>query len=226
MKIAMVSPYDLDHPGGVQDQARSLVTWLRDEGHDAWLVAPGTAGGPAGSKYLGETTKVRANRSVARVRLSPGTSAAVAEGIAGADVVHIHEPFVPAVALAALRVPGVRRIGHGIQAASDTALLNQVARAEVALECCPTSNVILGAIPTYETHPLPDLVQAGVKVTINTDNPVRFNTNISREYELAGRLGLTAEDLARASGNAIDFAFTSEDRKRILREPANTERGS
>jgi len=111
MKIAMVSPYALDHPGGVQDQARSLVIWLRDEGHDAWLVAPGSSGGPDGTKYLGQTTGVRTNRSVAPIRLSRGTSAAVTEAVAGADVVHIHEPFVPAVSVAGLRVPGVAKVG-------------------------------------------------------------------------------------------------------------------
>ena len=107
----MVSPYALDEPGGVQDQARRLVKWLRAAGHDAWLVAPGASGGPDGTVYLGETRRVRTNRSVAPVRLSPGTAAAVAAAVAGADVVHIHEPFVPAVSLGALRVPAIPKVG-------------------------------------------------------------------------------------------------------------------
>lgn len=111
MKIAMVSPYALDEPGGVQDQARSLVRWMREAGHESWLVAPGVSGGPTGTIYLGTTTKVRANRSVAPVRLSPGTSAAVTEAITHADVVHIHEPFVPMVSVAALRVKGIPKVG-------------------------------------------------------------------------------------------------------------------
>lgn len=107
----MVSPYSLDHPGGVQGQARLLVEWLQEGGHDAWLVAPGESGGPEGTVYLGDTVRVRTNRSVAPIRLAPGTAAAVELAVAGADVVHIHEPFVPAVSLAALRGSGMPRVG-------------------------------------------------------------------------------------------------------------------
>lgn len=107
----MVSPYALDRHGGVQIQAGLLVEQLRVAGHDAWLVAPGTAGGPQGTVYLGETLNVRANRSVAPIRLARGTKEAVAEAVAGADVVHIHEPFMPAVSLGALRVEGPAKVG-------------------------------------------------------------------------------------------------------------------
>ncbi|MBT8194637.1 MAG: glycosyltransferase family 4 protein [Acidimicrobiia bacterium] len=111
MRIAIVSPYALDRPGGVQGQARYHVEWLRAEDQDAWLVAPGTSGGPDGTIYLGGTTGVRTNRSVAPIRLAPGTAAAVGAAVAGADVIHIHEPFVPAVSLGALRTPGIPKIG-------------------------------------------------------------------------------------------------------------------
>ncbi len=111
MRIAMVSPYSLDHPGGVQGQAKYLVEWLRAENQEAWLVAPGDTGGPEGTIYLGQTKAVRTNRSVAQIRLAPGTAAAVAEAVAGADVIHIHEPFVPAVSLGALRTPGIPKVG-------------------------------------------------------------------------------------------------------------------
>ncbi|MGI9648082.1 MAG: glycosyltransferase family 4 protein [Acidimicrobiia bacterium] len=111
MRIAMVSPYSLDHPGGVQGQAGLLVEWLQEAGEDAWLVAPGESGGPDGTVYLGGSTRVRTNRSVAPIRLAPGTTAAVADAVAGADVVHIHEPFVPAVSVGALRIRSVPRVG-------------------------------------------------------------------------------------------------------------------
>ena len=107
----MVSPYSLDHPGGVQGQARLLVEWMQQAGLEAWLVAPGESGGPAGTVYLGDTLRVRTNRSVAPIRLAPGTTAAVRQAVAGADVVHVHEPFVPAVSLAALRASGPPRVG-------------------------------------------------------------------------------------------------------------------
>lgn len=107
----MVSPYSLDHPGGVQAQAIALTEWLGESGHDAYLVAPGSSGGPPGTVHLGDTVGVRTNRSVAPIRVARGTGRAVAEAIAGADVVHIHEPFVPAVSTGALRVPGVPKVG-------------------------------------------------------------------------------------------------------------------
>lgn len=107
----MVSPYAMDRPGGVQDQAGSLVSWLRDAGHDAWLIAPGHTGGPEGTAYLGDTVGVRTNRSVAPVRLARGTAEAVAEAAVGADLLHIHEPFVPAVSIAALRIDWLPRVG-------------------------------------------------------------------------------------------------------------------
>ncbi len=129
--------------------------------------------------------------------------------------------FSTANLAAALQVPGVRRIGHGIKAATDEALLDQVAQARVALECCLTSNVILGAVESYETHPLPELVAASLPITINTDNPVHFATDISQEYERAKRLGLTMQELAGATRTAIDHAFTSEHRRRRLLDRLN-----
>ncbi len=102
MRIAVVSPYGLDHPGGVQDQASRLVEWLQAEGHDAWLVAPGE-GGPPGTRRVGGSIRVPANRSRAPVALAPGAGRRAVAAVAGADVVHLHEPFMPMVSLAVLR---------------------------------------------------------------------------------------------------------------------------
>lgn len=107
----MVSPYSLDHPGGVQGQAIALTEWLREEGHDAYLIAPGERGGPPGTVHLGGTVGVRTNRSVAPIRVARGTGRAVTEAVAGADVVHIHEPFVPAVSTGALQIAGIPKVG-------------------------------------------------------------------------------------------------------------------
>jgi len=110
VKIAMVCPYAVDRPGGVQLQAIQLVEWLRAAGHQAWLVAPGKSGGPEGTILLGSSLRVRANRSVAPIRLAPGVRREVVRGLRGADVVHIHEPLVPMVGLGATigtRIPSV-----------------------------------------------------------------------------------------------------------------------
>ena len=152
---------------------------------------------------------------------SPMTPLAERLALAGLGVtVHAGE-FSPANLLAALELPGVTRIGHGIHAASNPRLLEQVSRAGVALECCITSNVLLGAVDTLESHPLKYLVESGIPVTINTDNPVRFRTNIRREYELASTVGLTSADIAAATHTAIAFAFTSDQRRRDLLATVN-----
>lgn len=102
MRVAVVSPYALDRPGGVQDQALKLAMWLQGRGHEAWVVAPGTTG-PAGSRLVGRTTDVPANRSSAPIALGRGAAARTREALAGADVVHVHEPFMPVVSVAAVR---------------------------------------------------------------------------------------------------------------------------
>jgi len=101
MKVALVCPYDLGAVGGVQGQVTSLVEWLREAGHEAWAVAPGT-GGPSGTQHLGPVVAVPANRSRAPITLHPAALRRVREAVAGADVIHVHEPLVPVVGPAAL----------------------------------------------------------------------------------------------------------------------------
>ena len=102
MRIAVVSPYDLGRPGGVQDQTTRLVGWLGQAGHDATLIGPGVEG-PEGAVLLGATTVIPANRSRAPIKLDPRIAATVRQALEGFDVVHVHEPFVPVVSIAALR---------------------------------------------------------------------------------------------------------------------------
>ena len=71
MRVGLVSPYDLGRPGGVQDQVIRLSGWLREAGHEAVIVGPGTEG-PDGAILLGSTTVVPANRAKTPIRLSPG----------------------------------------------------------------------------------------------------------------------------------------------------------
>jgi len=93
MKIAIVCPYSIDEPGGVQQQAAGLVDGLRAAGHQAWLVAPGTAG-PLEARLLGRSIRVRANGSVAPIALHPGTVGRTRRAVQDADVVHVHEPLL------------------------------------------------------------------------------------------------------------------------------------
>lgn len=103
MRIAVVSPYALDVPGGVQQQVMGLVERLRYGGDDAFAVAPAAGEGP-NRIDVGRWVSVRTNRSTAPVALSPTVAGRVAKALSPADVVHVHEPFVPLVGWAALAV--------------------------------------------------------------------------------------------------------------------------
>jgi len=103
MKVAVVSPYAFDAHGGVQDQVARIVAWLARRGHQAWAVAPGS-GGPDGTRHVGGFVSWPANRSRAPIALAPTVPRRVGRAVADADVVHIHEPFMPMVSLGALLV--------------------------------------------------------------------------------------------------------------------------
>jgi adenosine deaminase len=119
---------------------------------------------------------------------------------------------------AALRIPHLRRIGHAVHAVTDPRLLEQLVRSGITVECCLSCNVILGAIPFYEAHPMKEFVAAGVPVTLNTDDPVRIWTTIGREYAIAAALGFSPDDLLTFTRNAIRASFTSEARRSELLE--------
>src|SRR5512137_980202 len=99
MKVAIICPYAIDRPGGVQGQAVQLVEWLRHAGHEAWLIAPGREGGPEGTICLGRSVEVSLNGAVAPISLKPTVQRRLKRAVAGADVVHIHEPLIPVVSL-------------------------------------------------------------------------------------------------------------------------------
>ena len=93
----------------------------------------------------------------------------------------------------ALRDLEVERIGHGVRAIEDLALVDELAEKGIVLEVCPGSNVTLGIYKTFRDHPISELDRRGVKVTISTDDPPFFHTTMAREYEELHR----AFDLAR-----------------------------
>ena len=124
--------------------------------------------------------------------------------------------FSTANLAAALRLPGITRIGHGVYAAAEDELLQQVVDSGVTVECCLTSNVVLGAVPSLDEHPIRDFVEAGVPVTLCSDDPVRLCTDIAREYELAESLGFGANDLRAFTRNGVLASFTSDERKSAI----------
>ncbi len=117
---------------------------------------------------------------------------------------------------AALRLPGVARLGHAVFATSTPQLLNRVVQSGVTVECCLTSNVVFGGVQSLEEHPIRGMAEAGVPVTLAADNPVRLCTSIGREYDLATSLGFGTEDLVGMTRQAIQASFTSPERKQTL----------
>lgn len=129
--------------------------------------------------------------------------------------VHAGE-FSAANLAAALRVPGLRRLGHAVYAAADERLLDALAGAGVTVECSLTCNVVLGAVPSYEDHPIRRFAARGIPVTLNTDLPVHVATSIGREYAVAAALGFSPAELLGFTRDAIRASFTSGERKTAL----------
>jgi len=141
---------------------------------------------------------------VPRPQFQPHFDAARAAGLH--SVPHAGESTGPETVWDALNHLGAERIGHGIAAAQDPALMAHLKDNGIVLEVCPTSNVCTRSVPSLAEHPLPALVAAGVPVTINTDDPPMFSTTLNQEYAVAADLlGLNTAgvaDLARAAVRA------------------------
>ncbi len=105
-------------------------------------------------------------------------------------------------------VTGAERIGHGVRAIEDAELVTQLAESKMLLEISPTSNIRLGVYPSYADHPFKRLAEAGVLVTVNSDDPPMFGTTLTREFEvLAEHFGYTLDELVQFTRNAVQGAF-------------------
>jgi adenosine deaminase len=144
----------------------------------------------------------------AEVGYPPGDFAAVFEAARGLGlhgVAHAGEEGPPEYVWQAIDLLGVARVDHGIRSAEDPALLRRLAADGTALTVCPLSNVRLRCVPTIAAHPLPTLLDAGVKVTVNSDDPAYFGGYVGDNYlALASGLGLGLGDLAALAANSID----------------------
>jgi adenosine deaminase len=117
-----------------------------------------------------------------------------------------------------MRVFGPSRIGHGIRAWGDEEAIRLLREGEVTLEVCPTSNWLTHSVPSLEAHPLPLLRQAGVRVTLNSDDPQLMGIDLTHEYALAARLyGFGIADFLECNRIAVQASFLPEAlRRRVL----------
>jgi aminodeoxyfutalosine deaminase len=142
-------------------------------------------------------------------------------------VPHAGETTGPETIWSALVNLHAERIGHGTSAVRDPNLLAHLAGEGIPVEVCPSSNIRTRAVTTLAEHPLPRLMDAGVPVTLATDDPGMFHTDLNREYLLVHEhFGLSRGDLADLARAGVRAAFCGADRaSALLAEIDDAERG-
>ncbi len=114
------------------------------------------------------------------------------------------------------------RIGHGVRAYEDKKLVEYLAHSDIPLEICPTSNICTNIYPSLAEHPIKDLIESGVKVTVNTDDPAFFGTNLTQELINVLNMGISLHQLREIMTNAYRCAFTDAAEKERLINAFNT----
>jgi aminodeoxyfutalosine deaminase len=114
----------------------------------------------------------------------------LAKSLGLGSVPHAGEVAGAASVQGALETLQADRLRHGIRAVEDPGLVRELAGRGTVLDVCPLSNIRTGAVRSLAEHPLPQLVHAGVRCSISTDDPAMFDTDLERDYEAAESLGL------------------------------------
>ena len=135
---------------------------------------------------------------------------------AGLGIVCHDGEFEPESLRRSLDIPGLTRVGHATQAWREPGLLDEFARRGIVVEVSLSSNVVLGAVASYEEHPLRRFIDAGVGVTLCSDDPLTFATDIGREYAIASMLGFSEAELRSFARTGIEASFTSRENKAAL----------
>jgi adenosine deaminase/aminodeoxyfutalosine deaminase len=140
---------------------------------------------------------------------------ATAEGLR--TTIHAGETVGPESVWSALRDLKPDRVGHGLTAAFDPALVAHLVYEQIPVEACITSNVMTGCIASPKEHTARKLFDAGVMITLNSDDPDMFHTTLNREYRIAqDALGFSNDDLRKLARNSFAASFLPEDRKREI----------
>jgi aminodeoxyfutalosine deaminase len=145
-------------------------------------------------------------------------------------LIHAGEVGGPEKIREAIELLHVERIGHGIAAAQDPALMDLLVDRRIPLEICPQSNIRTGALAkqlrlpeaSLAEHPLPQLWRHGIPIVLSTDDPAMFHTTLQAEYENAAKMGLRETELAKLVNMSFEYAFLSENENLSLRKSRNS----
>jgi adenosine deaminase len=182
-------------------EAAGLVQWLA-EVRPARVVALSIDGNEAAAGRTGP-------------RFAAAFATAAATGLR--RTVHAGESSGPEGVWDAIDLLGAERIDHGVRAVEDPALVDELVRRRIPLGICPTSNVTLGVCASYRDHPLERLRRAGVRVSVNTDDPALLGTRLEWEYARIGRqAGWGPAEYIETARTSIEAAFCTEETRRAL----------
>src|SRR5579859_6260490 len=186
--------FDFVHLPQNQDYTERAMTYTVESainGKDAGVVALGLGGTEVGHSFE---------------RIEPLFLQAQSAGLHSAP--HAGETVGPESVWGALEFLGAERIGHGVRSVEDPELVQYLAQNRVPLEICPTSNICLGVYPDLERHPLRALYDAGVVVTVNSDDPPLFNTTLTQELQLLpDAFGFSLEEIDDVLLNSVRCSF-------------------
>jgi aminodeoxyfutalosine deaminase len=135
-------------------------------------------------------------------------------------VAHAGEASGPESVRRAVELLGAERIGHALTAAREPSVLALLRERQIPVEVCPTSNVATGVLARLEDHPLPRFLEAGLVVTLNSDDPAMFGTTLEREFQQAAScFGLSRAELTNLCANAVRASFLpGEEKSQLLGE--------
>ena len=190
-ELGVVLRWTFDIPGEAGLPAAEETTRIATEMAPDGLISFGLGGPEVG---------------VPRPQFKPYFDRAIASGLH--SVPHAGETTGPETIWDALTSLRAERIGHGTSATRDPRLLQHLAEHEIPLEVCPTSNIATRAVEDLEDHPIREMAEAGVLVTVNSDDPPMFSTDLNTEYAIAARLlSLSAAGIATLAKNAVRASF-------------------
>jgi adenosine deaminase len=134
-------------------------------------------------------------------------------------VPHAGETVGPESIWGALRALNAERIGHGVRCLEDESLVNELRERQIPLEVCPTSNVCLKVVGDMASHPFPRLLESGLYITLNSDDPPMFNTTLTDEYlAVAKTFGLGVDMLEKLSLDALKASFLPKEERIVMRQ--------